>query len=234
MLYIKKTIMFIAILIIGNVFIGNINIVDAHWVTAGDAWYLEETSWPNIAAFAYLGAKHMVTWYDHLLFLIGIIFFLFKKRDIAKYVSLFALWHSSTLLLWVFADININAYLIDAIIGLSVVYKWLDNIGAYKRRFGYQPDTKKATLVFGLFHGFGLATKIQEYSISTNWLFQNLISFNVWVEVWQILWLSAILIIMWFFRKSKYYEKYAYSVNIVLMICWFILMGYQLTGYFYS
>jgi len=232
MLYIKKTIMFIAIFIIGNLFIGNINIVDAHGVTWGDQWYLEEVSGTNIVPFAYLWAKHMVTGYDHLLFLLGIIFFLYRKRDIAKYVSLFALWHSSTLLFGVFADINVNAYLIDAIIGFSIVYKWLDNIWAYKRRFWFQPDTKLATLIFGLFHGFWLATKVQEFSLSPDGLLANLISFNVGVEIWQILALSAILILMWFRRRSIYFEKYSYAVNVALMTCWFVLVWFQLAWFF--
>ena len=135
----------------------------AHGVTTGDQGYIQEINGVNFVPFMYLGAKHMVTGYDHLLFLIGVIFFLYRLKDIAIYVSLFAVGHSSTLLLGVFADIHVNAFIIDAIIGLSVVYKALDNLGAFQQWFGVQPNTKITTLIFGLFHGFGLAAKIIEF-----------------------------------------------------------------------
>jgi len=212
--------------------IGGLDIVDAHWVTWWDKWYLEEVTGTNIIPFMYLGAKHMVTWYDHLLFLMGIIFFLYKRKDIVKYVTLFWIWHSITLLFWVFADINVNAYIIDAIIWFSIVYKWLDNIWAYKRWFWFQPNTKLATLIFGLFHGFWLATKVQDYSVSADGLLPNLISFNVGVEIGQILALSLVIIAMQYRRRTKYYEKYSYAVNVALMTCWFILVGYQLVWFF--
>lgn len=213
-------------------FFWTLNIVEAHWVTWWDKWYLEEVTGTNIIPFIYLWAKHMVTWYDHILFLVGIIFFLYKRKDIITYVTLFGVWHSITLLFWVFADISINAFFIDAIIWFSIVYKWLDNIGAYKRWFWFQPNTKLATLVFGLFHWFGLATKVQEYSISPDGLLANLISFNVWVEIWQILALSLVIIAMWYWRRTEYFKKYSYDVNVGLMVCGFILVGYQLVGFF--
>ena len=142
----------------------------AHGVTLGDQGYIQEISGVNIFPYLYLGAKHMVTGYDHLLFLIGVVFFLYRLSEVGIYVTLFAIGHSSTLLIGVYFDIPANAYLIDAIIGLSVVYKALDNMGAYQRWFGFQPSTKLATLVFGLFHGFGLATKIQEFKMSEDGL----------------------------------------------------------------
>ena len=206
----------------------------AHGVAAGDKGYIQEISGVLLVPFAYLGAKHMVTGYDHLLFLLGIIFFLYRLRDIGVYVSLFAIGHSSTLLLGVLAEISVSAYLIDAIIGLSVVYKALDNLGAFQRWFGFQPDTKLATLVFGLFHGFGLATKILEYEVSPDGLIPNLIAFNVGVEIGQILALSAILIAMSFWRRTPSFSRHAYTGNVVMMSAGFLLMGYQLAGYFVS
>jgi len=158
----------------------------AHGVTTGDQGYIQEINGVNFIPFMYLGAKHMVTGYDHLLFLIGVIFFLYRLKDIGIYVSLFALGHSSTLLLGVFADIHINAFIIDAIIGLSVVYKALDNLGAFQRWFGIQPNMKISTLIFGLFHGFGLATKIIEFEMDSNGLLTNLIAFNIGVEIGQL------------------------------------------------
>ena len=208
------------------------SIAYSHGVTGGDQGYIQEISGMNIVPFMYLGAKHMVTGYDHILFLVGVIFFLYRLQDVGLYVSLFAIGHSSTLLLGVFADISINAYFIDAVIGLSIVYKALDNLDAYKRWFGRQPNTKIATLIFGLFHGFGLASKIQEFSLSRDGLLANLISFNIGVEIGQLIALSAVLIFMSFWRKTGKFEKYAFNTNVALMSGGFILMGYQLTGLF--
>jgi hypothetical protein len=206
--------------------------VFAHGVAAGDKGYIQEISGVLLVPFAYLGAKHMVTGYDHLLFLLGVIFFLYRLKDIAVYVSLFAIGHSTTLLLGVLTGVSVSAYLIDAIIGLSVVYKALDNLGAFQRWFGFQPDTRVATLVFGLFHGFGLATKIIEYQISPDGLIPNLIAFNVGVEIGQLLALSGILIAMSYWRRTKSFAKHAYTGNVVMMSAGFLLMGYQLAGYF--
>ena len=204
----------------------------AHNVTEGDAGYIQEIWGVNIIPFIYLGAKHMVTGYDHILFLLGVIFFLYRMQHIAIYVSLFAIGHSTTMLLGVYFNIGINSYLIDAIIGLSVVYKALDNIGAYQRWFGFQPNTKVATLVFGLFHGFGLSSKIIEYDISPDGLVPNLLAFNVGVEIGQLLALSAILIVMGFWRRTTGFLRHAYTANVAMMCAGFILVGYQLTGYF--
>ncbi|MEH6650334.1 MAG: HupE/UreJ family protein [Motiliproteus sp.] len=204
----------------------------AHGIASGDQGYIQEISGINLLPFTYLGAKHMVTGYDHLLFLFGVIFFLYKLPHIAIYVSLFTIGHSTTLLVGVYFDIPANAYLIDAIIGLSVVYKALDNLGAYQRWFGYQPDTRLATLIFGLFHGFGLATKIQEFEISSDGLLANLIAFNVGVEIGQLLALSFILILMGFWRRYSGFFKHAYTANVFLMGAGFMLIGYQMTGYF--
>ena len=202
----------------------------AHGVAEGDKGYIQETSgflfWP----FVYLGAKHMVTGYDHLLFLFGVI--LYRMKDISIYVTLFAIGHSSTLLLGVLTDISVSSYLVDAIIGLSVVYKALDNMGAFQRWFGFQPSTKGATLVFGLFHGFGLATKLQDFNLSPDGLIPNLIAFNIGVEIGQLLALGGILILMGFWRQSNSFWKHAYLTQVVLMTCGFILMGYQLVGFF--
>jgi hypothetical protein len=134
------------------------------------------------------------------------------------------------MLFGVLAGIGANAYMIDAIIGLSVVYKALDNLGAYRRWFGVQPDTRLATFVFGLFHGFGLATKIQEFELSKDGLLPNLIAFNIGVEIGQLIALSAILIIMSFWRRTRSFAGYAYAANILLMMAGFMLVGYQLTG----
>jgi hypothetical protein len=202
----------------------------AHGVAEGDQGYVQEVSGVQFLPFMYLGAKHMVTGYDHLLFLFGVIFFLYKLKDIGLYVTLFAIGHSTTMLFGVLTGVSANAYIIDAIIGLSVVYKSLDNLGAYRRWFGVQPNTKIATLVFGLFHGFGLATKIQEFEMSKDGLLPNLIAFNIGVEIGQLLALSAILIIMGVWRRTHSFARYAFAANVLLMMAGFMLVGYQLTG----
>lgn len=203
----------------------------AHAVAQGDKGYIQEITGTNIIAFMYLGAKHMVTGYDHILFLFGVIFFLYKMKHIALYVSLFALGHSSTMLLGVYFNIGINSYIIDAIIGLSVVYKAMDNLGAFKRWFGVQPNTKLATLLFGFCHGFGLSSKIIEYDISPDGLIPNLLAFNIGVEIGQLIALGTILIVMGFWRRHKSFYRQAYSVNVAMMSLGFMLIGYQLTGY---
>ncbi|KPQ25969.1 MAG: HupE / UreJ protein [Halomonas sp. HL-48] len=202
----------------------------AHAVAEGDKGYIQEIYGVHLMSFMYLGAKHMVTGYDHLLFLLGVVFFLYRMQHIAIYVSLFAIGHSTTMLLGVYFDIGINSYLIDAIIGLSVVYKALDNLGAYQRWFGFQPNTKWATLIFGFFHGFGLSTKIIEYEIAPNGLLLNLLAFNVGVEIGQLLALSAILIVMGFWRRTDGFLRHAYTANVAMMSAGFMLVGYQLTG----
>ena len=204
----------------------------AHNVTAGDAGYIQEIWGVHIIPFIYLGAKHMVTGYDHILFLLGVVFFLYKMKDVAIYVSLFALGHSVTMLLGVWYGWGINAFIIDAIIGLSVVYKALDNLGAYQRWFGFQPNTKAATLIFGLFHGTGLATKILDYKISEDGLLANLLAFNVGVEVGQLLALAVILIVMGYWRKSPNFFRQAYTANVIMMSMGFMLIGLHITGYF--
>lgn len=204
----------------------------AHGVADGDKGYIQETTGFLFAPFVYLGAKHMVTGYDHLLFLFGVIFFLYKMKDIGIYVTMFAVGHSLTLLFGVLANISVSPYLIDAIIGLSVVYKALDNLGAYQRWFGFQPNTKAATLIFGLFHGFGLATKLQDFQLAPDGLILNLVSFNIGVELGQLLALGAILIVMGYWRRTQSFWRHAYTANVVLMTFGFILTGYQLAGFF--
>ena len=203
----------------------------AHAVTDGDKGYIMEISGIHLIPFTYLGAKHMVTGYDHLLFLFGVVFFLYRMKHVALYVSLFAIGHSTTMVAGVYFGWGVSSYLIDAIIGLSVVYKALDNLGAYQRWFGVQPDTKAATLIFGLFHGLGLATKILEYEIAEDGLLPNLLAFNVGVELGQLIALAMILIVMGFWRRRPGFWKHAYTANVVMMSAGFMLIGFHLTGY---
>ncbi|MBN8955824.1 MAG: HupE/UreJ family protein, partial [Rhizobiales bacterium] len=165
---------------------------------------------------------------------LGVIFFLYRPKHIATYVSLFAIGHSTTMLAGVYFNIGINSYIIDAIIGLSVVYKALDNMGAYQRWFGFQPNTKAATLIFGFFHGFGLSTKIIEYNLSPDGLVPNLLAFNVGVEIGQLLALFAILIVISYWRWKPSFWKHAYTMNVAMMVAGFVLTGYQIAGFFFA
>ena len=202
----------------------------AHGVTLGDKGYIQEVTGVKLIPFLYLGAKHMVTGYDHLLFLFGVIFFLYGMKQIGTYVTLFAIGHSTTMLAGVWFNFGINSYIIDAIIGFSVVYKALDNLGAFRAWFGVQPNTKVATLIFGFLHGFGLSSKILDYGISPDGLLPNLIAFNVGVEIGQLLALAAILLVMTRWRATPSFARQAYAANVLMMTAGFALMGYQLVG----
>jgi HupE/UreJ protein len=203
----------------------------AHNVSKRDAAFVQSNSGTAIGPFLYLGAKHMVTGYDHLLFLVGVIFFLYRLKDIVQYVSLFTLGHSTTLLFGVLGGVHANPYLIDAVIALSVVYKAFDNMDGFKRFLGFQPSTKLAVLVFGLFHGFGLAAKLQDLVASQNGLVANILSFNVGVEIGQVLALWAVLIGLSYWREQGGFLRHAFATNTALMTGGFILLSYQLAGY---
>ncbi len=203
----------------------------AHGIEGADQDFLIRNAGPNIGPYLYLGAKHMVTGYDHLLFLAGVIFFLYRLKEVAIYVTLFAIGHSTTLLLGVLGGLHVNSYIVDAIIGFSVVYKAFENLNGFQK-LGFQPNTKLAVLIFGFFHGFGLATKLQDIAISSDGLVTNMVSFNVGVEIGQFIALALILIAFNAWRSSGSFLRYARLSNIALMSAGFMLMGYQLTGYF--
>ena len=206
----------------------------AHGVARGDARFLQSLQGAAIAPLMYLGAKHMITGYDHLLFLVGVIFFLYRPRDVVQYVTLFTLGHSVTLLAGVLLGVHANAYLVDAVIGYSVVYKAFDNMDGFKRFLGYQPDARAAVLAFGLFHGFGLATKLQDFSLPQRGLVTNIVSFNIGVEIGQVLALTAVLLALTYWRTRPGFARHAFATNTALMTGGFLLIGRQLAGYFLS
>ena len=204
----------------------------AHGVDDKTRVFLMDNSGSAFIPFLYIGAKHMITGYDHLLFLVGVIFFLYKPKDILLYVSMFTIGHSITLLLGVLFSLHVNAYLIDAIIALSVVYKGFDNLGGFQKYFKFQPNNIIAVLVFGLFHGLGLATKLQEFNFSKEGLLTNLIGFNIGVEIGQFIALLYVLIIISIWRKYKSFTQFSTITNIALIIAGFALMIFQLKGFF--
>ena len=204
----------------------------AHGIGGKDAAFVASSHGAQIIPFLYLGAKHMVTGYDHLLFILGVIFFLYRLSHVALYVTMFSLGHSITLLTGVLTGVQVNPYLIDAIIGLSVAYKAFDNLGGFQTLLGVQPDTKLAVLVFGLFHGFGLATKLQALHPSKNGLVANMISFNVGVELGQLIALTVMLGVILWWRKSSSFARHAVLANALILTAGFVLMDYQLAGFF--
>jgi hypothetical protein len=206
----------------------------AHPLTESNARFVEGIQGAAPAPFMYLGAKHMVTGYDHLLFLVGVIFFLYKLSDVVLYVSLFTLGHSITLLGGVLGGVRVNPYAIDAIIGLSVVYKAFENMGGFERLMRIRPNTKAAVLVFGLFHGLGLATKLQEFALSQQGLVANILSFNVGVEMGQVLALTGVLLVFEYWRRRASFFRLAFLANTALMTGGFVLAGYHVAGYLTS
>src|SRR3989475_1474279 len=205
-------------------------IATAHGVARGDARFLQSLQGATVAPLMYLGAKHMVTGYDHLLFLVGVIFFLYRLKDVVQYVSLFTVGHSVTLLAGVLGGVRANPYIVDAIIGFSVVYKAFDNMDGFRTFFGFQPNTRAAVLIFGLFHGFGLATKLQDFALPKNGLVANIVSFNIGVEIGQMLALTAVLITLSYWRTRSGVLRHAFVTNTVLMTGGVLALGHPLAG----
>jgi len=204
----------------------------AHEIAGTDAAFVAASKGPQVIPFIYLGAKHMVTGYDHLLFILGVIFFLYRLKHVALYVTMFSIGHSITLLTGVLSNIHVDPYLVDAVIGLSVAYKAFDNLNGFKTVFGVQPDNRIAVLGFGLVHGFGLATKLQDLRLSNDGLIANMVSFNVGVEIGQLIALSIMLGLILLWRKSALFNRQAVAANALILFAGFVLMGYQVAGYF--
>lgn len=204
----------------------------AHGIGGKDAAFVASTAGIDLLPFVYLGAKHMVTGYDHLLFVLGVIFFLHRPQHVALYVTLFSLGHSTTLLLGVLAHISVNPYLVDAVIGLSVAWKAFDNLGGFRSVFGLTLDNRLVVLAFGLVHGFGLATKLQTLELAASGLIPNMIAFNVGVEIGQLLALSAAVLLIAAWRHLPSFARTAAIANILLLFAGFLLMDHQLAGLF--
>jgi hypothetical protein len=209
------------------------NSLYAHGIGGKDALYLQQNSGQAMPIFIYLGAKHMITGYDHLLYLCGVIFFLFRLKEVAIFVSLFALGHSITLLAGVLSGLQVNPFIVDAIIGLSVVYKALENLDSLKSVIAVPPNPKIAVFSFGLVHGLGLATKLQEISLSSDGLILNIISFNIGVEIGQLIALLGALIMIKVWRDQGGFYRHSRIFNLILMLLGFLLALHQMLGYFF-
>jgi len=203
----------------------------AHDLSEANRAYVQGIDGPAPIPFLYLGAKHMVTGIDHILFLVGVVFYLHRLRDVVIYVSMFTIGHSLTLLGGVLLGVGVNSSLVDAVIGLSIVYKAFENLGGFAR-MGIAINTKLAVLAFGLFHGLGLATKLMDLSVSPNGLLANLVSFNIGVELGQVLVLVLVVALLNMWRGTTSFKRGARLANYALMAGGIALTLYHITGYF--
>lgn len=201
----------------------------AHGVN--DADKLKLVSGGNID-YTWLGATHMLTGYDHLLFLFGVIFFLTRFKDIVKFITAFTLGHSITLILGTFFEIKANYYLIDAVIALSVCYKGFENLGGFQKYLRIKsPNLAAAVFVFGLIHGFGLSTRLQQLPLGDDQLIWKILSFNVGVEFGQIIALSVMLFLISKWRKTESFTRFSKTANLLLVFAGLVLFVFQISGF---
>lgn len=202
----------------------------AHGVSPDDQEILQTG---GLLSFILVGAKHMVTGYDHLLFLVGVIFYLDNFKDIVKFVSVFTLGHSITLIFATLYGIKADEHLIDAVIALSVLYKGFENLGGFQKYFNTKsPNLLLMVFLFGLIHGFGLSTRLQAFDIGNDSLFAKIISFNIGVELGQILALIPIVFIITRWKKLNTYNTFYKFVNAFLILAGIALFIFQMYGYF--
>lgn len=204
----------------------------AHGVSSADQQTLQEG---GLLAYILVGAKHMVTGYDHLLFLAGVIFYLSGFRDIVRFITVFTIGHSITLISATYLGIRADEHLVDAVIALSVLYKGFENLGGFEKWFKVKsPNLLLMVFAFGLIHGFGLSTRLQAFDIGTEQFLAKIVSFNVGVELGQIVALIPIVFIITRWQKFKSYDAFYKAANTYLVIAGIGLFVYQMWGYFYG
>lgn len=182
-----------------------------------------------------LGAVHMVTGYDHLLFLFGVVFFLTRFNDIVRFITAFTIGHSITLVFATLYSIRANYYLIDAVIALTVCYKAFDNLGGFKRYLNMkQPNLVWMVFAFGLIHGFGLSTRLQQLPLAEDGLVLRILAFNVGVEAGQIAALAIMLFLLSGWRRTESFKHFSRATNWLLMMLGVLLLLMQLHGYQHS
>ncbi len=205
------------------------SVASAHGVPQQDLQALEQGG--NLA-YVWLGAKHMVTGYDHLLFIFGVIFFLTRFRDVVKFITAFTIGHSITLTLGTLLGITVNYFLIDAFIALTVCYKGLENIDGFRRYFGVPtPSLIAAVFVFGLVHGLGLATRLQQVTLPEDGLILRILSFNLGVELGQIAALGIMIALLAAWRRRASFGSFSMVANKTLIAAGLLLFLMQMHGY---
>ena len=207
----------------------SVGLVFSHGISDSDKVQIAHGS---LMDYLYLGAKHMITGYDHILFLIGVIFFLTRFSDIVKFVTAFTIGHSITLIFATLFKVTANYYLIDAVIAFSVIYKGFENLGGFKKILSINPPNLVfMVFLFGLIHGFGLSTRLQQINLGDHNLIYSILSFNVGVELGQITAL-AIVFPMLLLMRGKFFEKISKLSNWSLIVAGIVLLIYQLNGFF--
>lgn len=189
----------------------------------------------GLLSYIFVGAKHMVTGYDHLLFLAGVIFYLSNFKDIIRFITVFTIGHSITLISATYLGIKADEHLIDAVIALSVLYKGFENLGGFKSIFNVKsPNLLMMVFLFGLIHGFGLSTRLQSFEMGAGQFLAKIISFNIGVELGQILALIPIVFIISKWKSLKSYDVFYKVVNWFLVLAGIGLFILQMYGYFNS
>ncbi|MEO1515389.1 MAG: HupE/UreJ family protein [Bacteroidota bacterium] len=187
----------------------------------------------GLLSYIWVGAKHMVTGYDHLLFLAGVIFYLDNFRDIVRFITVFTLGHSITLISATYLGIQADEHLIDAVIALSVLYKGFENLGGFKSLFNTSsPNLLLMVFIFGLIHGFGLSTRLQSFDMGEGQFLAKIVCFNVGVELGQVLALIPIVFIISKWKPWKSYQTFYKLANWFLVIAGIGLFFLQMYGYF--
>ena len=202
----------------------------AHGVSASDQEILSNG---GLLAYILVGAKHMVTGYDHLLFLAGVIFFLKDFKDVVKFITVFTIGHSITLIGATFAGIQANEHLIDAVIALSVLYKGFENLGGFPKLLNTtSPNLLLMVFIFGLIHGFGLSTRLQSFDIGTEQVLAKIVSFNIGVELGQVAALIPITALIRYWQGRSGYDAFYKITNWGLVAAGIGLFIFQMYGYF--
>lgn len=204
----------------------------AHGMSVGDKQRILDA---GLVEYIELGATHMLTGYDHLLFLFGVIFFLTRFNDIIRFITAFTIGHSITLIFATLYGIQANYYLIDAVIALTVCYKAFENLDGFKRFLhSRSPNLTWMVFGFGLIHGFGLSTRLQQLPLGDDGIVLKILAFNVGVEVGQVIALAVMLFLLSGWRKRESFLRFSHASNVTLMLVGGLLLLMQLHGYQHS
>lgn len=201
----------------------------AHDVSSADQEILNNG---GLLSYIRVGATHMLTGYDHLLFLAGVVFFLKSIKDIIKFITAFTIGHCITLIGATYLGITANEHLVDAVIALSVLYKGFENLGGFKKYKIQSPHLILMVFLFGLIHGFGLSTRLQSFDMGQELFLAKILCFNIGVELGQIIALIPIVFIITLLRKRAQFPAFYKAVNWYLVLAGIGLFAYQMYGYF--
>jgi hydrogenase/urease accessory protein HupE/uncharacterized protein YcfL len=180
----------------------------------------------TIWQFILLGVEHIITGYDHLLFLFALILLGGSFVNILKIVTSFTVAHSITLLLASFEVISLSSRFVESVIALSILYVAIEN--------QFVKNTAKRwmlTFAFGLIHGFGFAGALAETQVPKNHFVTSLLTFNVGVEIGQILIVALVLPFILYVKRfdwNTFLVRGASSVIGVFGLLWFIQRAFDL------